>query len=125
MASGPSSAVASRFWARTSASAPDRKTALTAPPRAVRARRFSGARRAAMSRDARSCAVVGIVIASYSGVFGGAERVLFDCATRMEQPLTVLCPEGPLAARLRAAGVAHRAIPARAVRIGPRHAAGL
>src|SRR3954465_4264434 len=68
---------------------------------------------------------VGIIIASYSGRFGGAERVLLDCATRLEAPVTVLCPDGPLAARLRAAGVAHRAIPERTLRVGPRHAAGL
>jgi hypothetical protein len=35
---------------------------------------------------------VTIVIASYSGLFGGAERVLYDCATRMTQPVTVMCP---------------------------------
>src|ERR671931_438415 len=39
MAAGPSSAVASRPCSRTSASAPDRKIALTTPPRAVAARR--------------------------------------------------------------------------------------
>ena len=45
-----------------------------------------------------------VLIASYSGVLGGAERVLLDCATRLTRPVTVACPEGPLAAALRAAG---------------------
>src|SRR3954453_14313160 len=125
MACGPSSAVASRFWASTSASAPDRKTALTTPPRAVRARRLPGARGAAIGGDARSCSPVTIVIASYSGLFGGAERVLYDCATRIRQPVAVMCPEGPLARALKAAGVAHEPIPERTLRRGPAHLAGL
>src|SRR6478735_7958522 len=53
IASGPSSAVASSPWASTSASAPERKAALTSPPRAVRARKLPGTRRGAMTRDAR------------------------------------------------------------------------
>src|SRR4051812_15219962 len=63
--------------------------------------------------------------ASYSGLLGGAERVLLDCVTRLERPLTVACPEGPLAAALRAAGVAHQPLPERTLRLGPAHAAGL
>ena len=38
-----------------------------------------------------------ILFASYAGVLGGAERVLLDCATRLERPLRVACPDGPLA----------------------------
>jgi glycosyltransferase involved in cell wall biosynthesis len=48
-----------------------------------------------------------VLFASYSGVFGGAERVLLDCVTRLQRPLRVACPPGPLADRLRAAGVEH------------------
>jgi glycosyltransferase involved in cell wall biosynthesis len=66
-----------------------------------------------------------VLIASYSGVLGGAERVLLDCATRLGRPVTVACPEGALAAALRTAGVAHTPIPARPLRLGPRHAAGI
>jgi glycosyltransferase involved in cell wall biosynthesis len=66
-----------------------------------------------------------ILIASYSGVLGGAERVLLDCATRIRRPVVVACPEGPLAAALRAAGLAHAAIPARPLRLGPGHVRGL
>src|SRR3954468_8790754 len=76
-------------------------------------------------RNPPSCQPVTIVIASYSGLFGGAERVLYDCATRMSQPVTVMCPEGPLAQRLRQAGVAHEPIPQRTLRRGPAHVAGL
>lgn len=54
-----------------------------------------------------------VLIASYSGVLGGAERVLLDCATRMRRPVTVACPEGPLAEALRAAGVPHAPVEAR------------
>jgi glycosyltransferase involved in cell wall biosynthesis len=66
-----------------------------------------------------------ILIASYSGVLGGAERVLLDCATRMTRPVVVACPEGPLAEALRAEGLTHAPIPARPLRLGPGHVAGL
>src|SRR3954470_24394843 len=48
-----------------------------------------------------------ILFASYSGLLGGAERVLLDCATRLERPTVVACPEGALAAAARAAGLSH------------------
>jgi glycosyltransferase involved in cell wall biosynthesis len=44
------------------------------------------------------------LFASYSPLLGGAERVLLDCATVMES--AVACPEGPLAAAAREAGLA-------------------
>ena len=47
-----------------------------------------------------------VLFLSYSGVLGGAERVLLDCATRLGRPALVACPEGPLAATARGAGVA-------------------
>lgn len=48
-----------------------------------------------------------ILFASYAGVLGGAERVLLDCVTRLEHPLRVACPPGPLADELHAAGIEH------------------
>ncbi len=45
-----------------------------------------------------------LLFVSYSGAFGGAERVLLDCGAAVEAPL-VACPDGPLAARARAAGI--------------------
>ncbi|HET6550775.1 MAG TPA: hypothetical protein VFG79_20095, partial [Solirubrobacter sp.] len=66
-----------------------------------------------------------IVFASYSGLLGGAERVLLDCATRLERPVAVACPPGPLAAALAAAGVERVALKARPLALGPAHAAGL
>jgi len=48
-----------------------------------------------------------ILFACYSGVLGGAERVLIDCVTRLERPLRVACPPGPLAEELRQAGIEH------------------
>ena len=64
-----------------------------------------------------------VLIASYSGVLGGAERVLLDCATRLSRPVTVACPEGPLAAALRAAGVAHAPIRPRPLKLSSGHVA--
>lgn len=64
-----------------------------------------------------------VLIASYSGILGGAERVLLDCATRLSQPVTVACPEGPLAAELRAAAVAHAPIRPRPLKLSPAHVA--
>jgi glycosyltransferase involved in cell wall biosynthesis len=46
-----------------------------------------------------------VLFLSYSGVLGGAERVLLDCAVRLGQPALVACPEGPLAAAARGAGL--------------------
>ncbi|MBE2316387.1 glycosyltransferase family 4 protein [Solirubrobacter sp. CPCC 204708] len=48
-----------------------------------------------------------VLFASYAGVLGGAERVLLDCVTRLERPLRVACPPGPLADELHAAGIDH------------------
>ena len=65
-----------------------------------------------------------VLFASYSGVLGGAERVLLDCVTRLERPVAVACPEGPLADALRAAGIAHvRRSPSGRCGSGLRHAA--
>jgi glycosyltransferase involved in cell wall biosynthesis len=44
------------------------------------------------------------LFASYSGLFGGAERLLLDCATGLESA-AVACPEGPLAQAAREAGL--------------------
>jgi glycosyltransferase involved in cell wall biosynthesis len=63
-----------------------------------------------------------VLFASYSGLLGGAERVLLDCATRLERPVQIACPDGPLA---EAAGAAHVPLRERPLRRGPRHAAAL
>ncbi len=49
--------------------------------------------------------VPGVLFVSYSGIFGGAERVLLDCATALEDSVVIACPPGELAHRSRAAGV--------------------
>ena len=36
-----------------------------------------------------------VLFASYSGLLGGAERVLLDCATRLDRPGVIACPDGP------------------------------
>jgi glycosyltransferase involved in cell wall biosynthesis len=51
-----------------------------------------------------------VLIASYSGLLGGAERVLLDCATRLPRPAIVACPRGPLADAVKAAGLRHAEI---------------
>src|SRR3954452_14113435 len=66
-----------------------------------------------------------LLFVSYSGVLGGAERVLLDAVTRMERPATVACPDGPLAAALEAAGVAHERVAQRPLHVGPAHVAGV
>jgi N-acetylglucosaminyl-diphospho-decaprenol L-rhamnosyltransferase len=48
--------------------------------------------------------VASLLFVSYSGAFGGAERVLLDCAGAVSEPL-IACPEGALAAHARAAGI--------------------
>lgn len=62
-----------------------------------------------------------VLIVSYSGLLGGAERVLVDCAGRTrESPAgepVVACPDGPLAAALRAAGLAHVRLSERPLRL--------
>src|SRR5919197_2988744 len=42
---------------------------------------------------------------SYSGLLGGAERILLDVAQGLDETPTVACPEGPLAAAAREAGL--------------------
>ena len=65
------------------------------------------------------------LIVSYSGVLGGAERVLLDCATRLERGAIVACPDGPLAASVRAAGLGWAPVRERPLRRGVAHARGL
>lgn len=54
-----------------------------------------------------------ILLVSYSGVFGGSEQVLLDCAAAAPGTPVLACPEGPLAARARAAGLTVLALPSR------------
>src|SRR5215203_4889441 len=132
MACGPSSAVASRPCSSTSASAPERNSALTTPPRATAARSPAALALEAMGRDAtRAMGVRPLLFVSYSGVLGGAERILLDGATRLGEPVVLVCPDGPLAAQAHAAGLLVEPTPPRPLRLraGPaaaaRHAAGL
>ncbi len=50
---------------------------------------------------------------SYSGLFGGAERILIDLASGLEGERVIVCPEGALAERARAAGLRTFPVPAR------------
>jgi glycosyltransferase involved in cell wall biosynthesis len=65
------------------------------------------------------------LIVSYSGMLGGAERILLDCATRLDAPALVACPEGALAGAVRAAGLEHAPLTHRPLRVGAAHAAAL
>jgi N-acetylglucosaminyl-diphospho-decaprenol L-rhamnosyltransferase len=46
-----------------------------------------------------------VLIVSYSGILGGAERALVDFATALEGATALACPQGPLAGAARAAGI--------------------
>jgi glycosyltransferase involved in cell wall biosynthesis len=65
------------------------------------------------------------LIVSYSGMLGGAERVLLDCAARLDRGAVIACPDGPLAASLRAAGLEWAPVRERPLRRGVAHARGL
>jgi N-acetylglucosaminyl-diphospho-decaprenol L-rhamnosyltransferase len=54
-----------------------------------------------------------ILIVSYSGLLGGAERVLLGCATALEGEICLACPEGDLARSARGAGIRVFPIPSR------------
>ena len=54
-----------------------------------------------------------VLFVSYSGLFGGAERVLLDLATGSPGEPVIVCPEGPLAERARATGVRAFTVPQR------------
>jgi glycosyltransferase involved in cell wall biosynthesis len=58
-----------------------------------------------------------VLFVSYSGVLGGAERVLLDCATRLARPAVVACPDGPLAAAAREAGLSVETIDERPLQL--------
>ena len=57
------------------------------------------------------------VLVSYSGALGGAERVLVALATALEGERWLACPEGPLAAAARTAGVRVRTLRAHGLRL--------
>ncbi|HYH58123.1 MAG TPA: glycosyltransferase [Thermoleophilaceae bacterium] len=48
-----------------------------------------------------------VLFVSYTGDAWGSDRLLGDFATGLAPPVAVACPDGPLAERLRAAGVEH------------------
>ncbi len=54
-----------------------------------------------------------VLFASYSGAFGGAERLLVQFAAGLEEDCALACPEGPLAVAARAAGLRVFPIPVR------------
>jgi N-acetylglucosaminyl-diphospho-decaprenol L-rhamnosyltransferase len=56
---------------------------------------------------------VSALFVSYSGLFGGSERVLIDLTTGLGGDPVILCPEGPLADRARAAGIRTFTVPQR------------
>src|SRR5918999_4840400 len=64
-----------------------------------------------------------VLIVSYSGARGGAERVLLDCATRLPRRVIVACPDGPLASALRAAQIEHAPLAERPLRLRSARAA--
>jgi len=61
--------------------------------------------------------VTKILFVTYSGAFGGAERVLLDCAAGVAGPHTVACPPGGLADHAREAGLSVVELPERGLRV--------
>jgi GT2 family glycosyltransferase/glycosyltransferase involved in cell wall biosynthesis len=59
-----------------------------------------------------------VLFISYSGIFGGAERILIDWASSLHAEGCLACPEGPLAQRARARGL--RVFPLRGRRLNLR-----
>jgi GT2 family glycosyltransferase/glycosyltransferase involved in cell wall biosynthesis len=59
--------------------------------------------------------VPAILFVSYSGLLGGAERILIDCSDALAGEHVLACPEGPLAERARAGGLRVLPIPARSL----------
>ncbi len=62
---------------------------------------------------------------SYSGLLGGAERLLLDAASGLEAPPALACPEGPLAERARDGGLTVLAIRERPLELRGRRAAAV
>ncbi len=54
-----------------------------------------------------------VLFVSYSGLWGGAERILLDIAGGLEAPAVLICPDGELSARAHAAGLPVLARPER------------
>ena len=62
--------------------------------------------------------VPGVLFVSYSGILGGAERVLLESAAAVQDNVVIACPPGELALHARAAGLPVLALPG----AGPRAA---
>jgi N-acetylglucosaminyl-diphospho-decaprenol L-rhamnosyltransferase len=58
-----------------------------------------------LARLADRARAVPALFVSYSGLLGGAERILLDVAAGMDEMPSLACPEGPLAERAREAGL--------------------
>lgn len=61
-----------------------------------------------------------VLFVSYSGEFGGAERLLIDFAGAVKRDAVVACPEGPLAAGARAHGLTVITLRRRSLKLRPR-----
>jgi glycosyltransferase involved in cell wall biosynthesis len=57
------------------------------------------------------------LLVSYTGVLGGAERILLDCAGGLSRPAVVACPDGPLAAAAREQGLEVATVRARSIEL--------
>jgi glycosyltransferase involved in cell wall biosynthesis len=57
------------------------------------------------------------LLVSYTGVLGGAERILLDCAGGLSRPAVVACPDGPLAEAARRMGLEVAPLRARSIEL--------
>lgn len=58
-----------------------------------------------------------VLFVSYSGAFGGAERVLLEAAAALDGTALLACPPGPLASAAAAVGLTTVRLPARGLRV--------
>ena len=68
-----------------------------------------------MARRIACRRVPDVLFVSYSGILGGAERVLLESAAALQDSVVIACPPGQLAQHARAAGLPVLALPARGV----------
>ena len=69
------------------------------------------------ARGSLRAALPGVLFISYSAAAGGAERVLLEWASAIGAEAVLACPDGPLAAQARAAGLTTLVLPRRALEL--------
>jgi N-acetylglucosaminyl-diphospho-decaprenol L-rhamnosyltransferase len=108
----PRAQLAALRRARAPGSAPE-----PTAPRRARAASSAPLPTAPRRAHAASSAPAPVLLVSYAGALGGAERILLDWGAAVAAPVVLACPEGPLAAAARAAGIEVVPLAARPLRL--------